>query len=595
MFRVSAAIWFTILFLSLIGACSASGAGITAPDTAFGNTHNDELTDSYRDAAGIDDPDIIIKAANNTIKIRRDTEISTLKNRMVIRAARNEHEAFQVVAAPAGGMYLDDVQIGVSDLYGPNEELFSRDNFSYYLEGFVYCSDPSDSGGGTGWFADPLIPISNSFDVDMTVGLQPVWIDCYIPSGTTPGVYTGNVVITAAGGLMESIQIRLKVIDLTLGEGFRLKTAFGLNREVINDYHGYSPGENRPEIDQLRTKYMDLLLDNGVSSWGLDWFKPSYVVNMDDTVTVDFSAIASRIDDYLLGGKYEMSAFMFPLRLWDLINSRMAADTTIGSSVWCTRVKSYIRECSEYFETRGVLDKTYMYIIDEPASAGSYQNIRYLGKMLQDVEPRPKFLVTEQPYSSNLMEWGSLLGYVDIFCPIIHLYEPDGNVDPDDPYYEGIFDYESWIYTNTNVHPFPGYAIDHSSLEPRLLSLMCYQQGIKGVLYWSANYWKMANPWDNPYTLGDSIYGAGNGSLIYPGMYISEYTNQDDVDGPISSIRLEQIREGLEDYEYLMEIANGDPIPELDVVIPAMEDYIVDGNLYYRLRSIATEYFFGGD
>jgi len=594
MLRVSAAIFVLVILLFVTGACSGSGAGITAPDS----THSDDLSmndfsDGYRTAAA--DVDIIIKAAPNTVKIKRDADIYSFKNIAAIRAARNEHEAFQIIPLPAQGVYLHDVQVGVSDLYGPNDELFTRENFTYYLEGYVYHSTPSDAGGDTGWFPDPLVPLTNPFEVDMTVGLQPVWIDCYIPPGTTPGVYTGNVVVSANGSLFDSIPIRLKVLNLTLGDEFRLKTSFGLNRECINEYHGLEPGGNGPEVNTIREKYMGLLLDNGVSFWGLDWFKPFYDVNADDTVTVDFSEVEGRIDEYLMGGKYKMSSFQFPLRYWDLCNSRMAADTYIGSEVWRKRVKSYIEECSKYFVSRGVFDKNFVFIIDEPKSAQDYQNVRYIGTLIQEIDPRPNFLVTEQPYSSNLNEWGSLLDYVDIFCPIIHLFDPDGNVHPNDPYLTEAHDFDQWLYTNTNLHPFPGYAIDHPALEPRMLAYMCYQNNIKGVFYWSANYWKLTNPWNDPFTLGDPIYGSGNGSLMYPGSYISQYTGQENIDGPISSIRLEQIREGLEDYEYLMEIANGEPIPELDIIVPELDDFLTDGYLFYRLRNIATEYFFGGD
>ena len=43
----------------------------------------------------------------------------------------------------------------------------------------------------------------------------------------------------------------------------------------------------------------------------------------------------------------------------------------------------------------------------------------------------------------------------------------------------------------------------------------------------------------------------GEGSLIYPGSGVKENTGQRNVDGPVSSIRFELLREGIEDYEYL--------------------------------------------
>jgi hypothetical protein len=43
----------------------------------------------------------------------------------------------------------------------------------------------------------------------------------------------------------------------------------------------------------------------------------------------------------------------------------------------------------------------------------------------------------------------------------------------------------------------------------------------------------------------------GEGSLLYPGSRARRYTGQNDVAGPVSSIRFELLREGIEDYEYL--------------------------------------------
>jgi len=43
----------------------------------------------------------------------------------------------------------------------------------------------------------------------------------------------------------------------------------------------------------------------------------------------------------------------------------------------------------------------------------------------------------------------------------------------------------------------------------------------------------------------------GEGSLLYPGHQVPRYTGQKSVIGPVSSIRFELLREGIEDYEYL--------------------------------------------
>lgn len=44
--------------------------------------------------------------------------------------------------------------------------------------------------------------------------------------------------------------------------------------------------------------------------------------------------------------------------------------------------------------------------------------------------------------------------------------------------------------------------------------------------------------------------------MIYPGDHTESYTGQPNVNGPVSSIRFELLREGLEDYEYLWMLEN---------------------------------------
>jgi hypothetical protein len=81
---------------------------------------------------------------------------------------------------------------------------------------------------------------------------------------------------------------------------------------------------------------------------------------------------------------------------------------------------------------------------------------------------------------------------------------------------------------------------------------------MNGILYWAANFWNQTpDPWLDPvtYISGFDCSGGwvlnGEGSLIYPGDRTKRYTGQPDVTGPVSSIRLELLREGIEDYEYI--------------------------------------------
>jgi hypothetical protein len=79
-----------------------------------------------------------------------------------------------------------------------------------------------------------------------------------------------------------------------------------------------------------------------------------------------------------------------------------------------------------------------------------------------------------------------------------------------------------------------------------------------GILYWAVNFWSQTpNPWLDAGTFHSGFLCSGGwvlngeGSLWYPGDHTERYTGQPNVDGPISSIRFELLREGIEDYVYL--------------------------------------------
>ncbi len=88
----------------------------------------------------------------------------------------------------------------------------------------------------------------------------------------------------------------------------------------------------------------------------------------------------------------------------------------------------------------------------------------------------------------------------------------------------------------------------------RLLPYYCFKYGLTGYEYWGLSWWTY-NPWERGWHTfirqsdeGKKYYWTrypdGDGYLTYPGAPVG-------VDGPVSSIRLEQVREGLQDYEAL--------------------------------------------
>lgn len=102
---------------------------------------------------------------------------------------------------------------------------------------------------------------------------------------------------------------------------------------------------------------------------------------------------------------------------------------------------------------------------------------------------------------------------------------------------------EVWFYVNhAPPRPYGNFFVDFAAIEHRILFWHAWALGFAGMYYESVN---AAPPNANPYdSLLDLTPANGNGFLIYPSP-----------GGPVSSIRWESIRDGIEDHDYLSLLA----------------------------------------
>ena len=91
---------------------------------------------------------------------------------------------------------------------------------------------------------------------------------------------------------------------------------------------------------------------------------------------------------------------------------------------------------------------------------------------------------------------------------------------------------------------------------------------VQGILIWATTYWnspaafpapKLQDPWADPmsYTSGYGekpgeigYWGNGDGRFVYPPHRDPAAGKMPCLDGPVNSVRWENLRDGMEDYEY---------------------------------------------
>jgi hypothetical protein len=98
---------------------------------------------------------------------------------------------------------------------------------------------------------------------------------------------------------------------------------------------------------------------------------------------------------------------------------------------------------------------------------------------------------------------------------------------------------EAWWYVDyVPPRPYGNFCIEFAPIEHRILFWQSWILGMRGFHYWCVNCSEPGqNPWQDQL---DSVPANGDGFLVYPGAA-----------GPVSSIRWEVIRDGIEDYDYL--------------------------------------------
>jgi hypothetical protein len=183
----------------------------------------------------------------------------------------------------------------------------------------------------------------------------------------------------------------------------------------------------------------------------------------------------------------------------------------------------------------------YVFVVDEPFFKCSTPSTLYpqLEQWSQNIhQSRAKVLVTSEP-RSELLDDGTGQSAVDIWVPVPKLFDPTSAA------FQGARarGNEIWSYTALVQDTYsPKWEIDFAPINFRIMpGFISASLDLQGILYWAVDAYYTGDPWNQPYFSGGF---PGEGILIYPGQPVG-------VTGPVASMRLKWIREGIEDFEYV--------------------------------------------
>ncbi|HVS84042.1 MAG TPA: glycoside hydrolase domain-containing protein [Gaiellaceae bacterium] len=368
---------------------------------------------------------------------------------------------------------------------------------------------------------------------------QPLWLQFTVPPGTAPGTYIGSALVTADGAVT-TIPITVKVFPVTLPAPNQvagsLLTAFNVAGQSYSNKVASLGGPNgqttSPQLYQFLASYRIT-----PSSWGYGAPKATSGYTTDKRWWLDASGMMTAEV-----GQRAFAAMSIPIS-----NNRTASANYIAGlspsqpGTWC----SYLQAVHGFWQDHDWLGSfPYLYGQDEPGLAG-FKLVSQQAKVLHSCFPGGKELVTGNPSTDNKFLWNGGSDDADVWVVLAN----------------------RWYGKYTN----PAQVRAHKSNATEKLKLI--QQARKHAQVWTYNYagtktpgFEATEPLSDPrlfiewaalehatgvlYGQGATTYDSGNPlqAVAKNGEFVLVYPS---VDGPIPSARLEQIRDGIEDWEIL--------------------------------------------
>ena len=484
----------------------------------------------FKSSSTTNDDEFLVVIAHPLQKVRRTWPIDEgmMARRVQLQAARDETESFQLVVVPKRSA-LAKVTVHASPLKGPAGAL----PVAWRRVGYVKTAKPRYPAQHVGWWPDPLMP-PGAFDV-AAGEVQPVWFSVTVPATARPGLYKGQATIRHETASV-SVPVQLRVRDFRLPRPGTLAAPFGLYRNELAEWW-YGKQWRKMPIETY-ARWCEFLGQYRLTPKNIG---RDYIARESDKagLRVDMSALHKTVGK-LASRYYPPYSFC----LFRLPNGGTVGRIAEGSSEAATKYLSHyvdiVRTYGREWQRQKLPGKVYIYGCDEPHPA----ILPFLRKAYEEIHkavPGYPIMQTRGP--------SELVGVVDIWCPLTPKLLS--------PFYAERRKAGDTLWAYVCCSPRPPYAnffVDQPATAHRVLFWQVRKAGATGLLYYCVCAWRgLPNAAsggkcfpDVPIHLKDHwIHKAakvnGDGLLVYPGRDMT----------PIPSIRLEVIRDGIEDYEYL--------------------------------------------
>lgn len=467
---------------------------------------------------------------------------------------KGDIESIQLMITPATDVINFDFTMG--DVTSDSGAAITADCFEIYAEAYIEVGASYNTESYAGFHPDALVPIENyKFRRNNFIEAgnnQGIWINVNIPADAAAGTYIGEGTLTLDGE-EHKVPVELTVYNVTMPEEVHAETAFMIWYDQIEAGEGTASTE-------MCDNYFWFLVDKRISPHQLEPSKSS-----------DYSAYVDYITETLAENP-AIASYGLPYRS-NYIDGANHLDKDGVLELFNLMVDKNIALREAGNETVDLFKKAYYYlgsICDEPRTAAAFEIVRESDLMITEAKFEVAERLNDYPdlkesllsvrhivtaYYVDELVGSDTMGGVQTWCPTFQYFNTVAqreNMAARQNSTERLMGENVWWYGCLDPKaPFPTYHLDDNLISSRVISWMQYDYGIEGNLYWCVNFYKKYSAgaqgrlldrdiWADPEVVAEV---PGDGYLLYPGR---EYG----IDGPISTLRLESIREGNEDYEY---------------------------------------------
>jgi hypothetical protein len=487
--------------------------------------------------------DFIVVPYHSIYKLEKNaTNLPQPDSILELNMAKNEWESFQLIIIPNRSIELKDVEITFMS------KNIGLEKIQFFLNEFVKLQKPIYIPTHTGYLSDPLIPMENTMNTPikrMAKNTNPfsiksgecnsVWCNIKTSEKSKSGKHALYLKVKCRTSeskkwIEKKIKMRVNIYDYTLPKKKTLITAFATSPRSVNALKYYP---NYKITKQVYDSYSKTLNE--------------FALNPCDI----YSTIENNI----------------PIKYWKKYINDGANAICLGSipmihpdsNIQRNKFKKLFQLKIDSLKSYNLYQYAYLYGFDEIKSL-EYPLFKKMIQLIREVDRSiPIACTTVKPNRKLLKIADITIQNIDDYSSILKSKNKKKN----------------WWYVcgSTKSQSISNFNTDYSAISPRILFWKTNSQDVTGFLYFSTVFWNnntynenmllqykvvsiKQNPnanelrkgkrWPSIPWLTYSFYNFnGDGQLFYPGKGATEL---------LPSIRLINIRDGIEDYELVVQI-----------------------------------------